>query len=99
MKNQIFKDKKKRNLNLHLENKKHILKSICKNISVPKPVSHNSCLTFTEFSNFQYLSGFVNRCIVTGRNKRFQKLFRFSRLSFLNYARKGYVNGLTKSSW
>ena len=99
MKNQIYKDKKKRILNYKLENKKFILKSILKNVSISKLISYNSNFKFTEFSNSSYLSSLVNRCVVTGRKKKIQRMFRFSRLSFLNYARNGCVNGLTKSIW
>lgn len=99
MKNQIYKDKKKRILNFNVENKKFILKSILKNVSVSKIITYNSSLKFTEFSNLYYLSVLVNRCVITGRNKRVQKLFRFSRLSFLKHARNGRIYGLTKSTW
>lgn len=99
MKNQIYKDKNKRNLSFTLENKKFVLKSILQNVSISKVISYNSNFKFTEFPNYSYLSSLVNRCVVTGRRKKIQKMFRFSRLSFLNYARNGYVNGLTKSTW
>ena len=99
MKNQNHKDKNKRILNLKVENKKFILKSIIKNVSILKVISLNSRLKCTEMLN-SYQSGvLVNRCILTGRNKRFNKIFKFSRLSFLKYARNGYINGLSKSSW
>ena len=99
MNNQIYKDKNKRILKINLEYKKFILKSIIKSVNMSKIISYNSNLNFTEFSKLFYLSSLVNRCVVTGRNKKLQKLFRFSRLSFLNFARNGYISGLTKSSW
>lgn len=99
MKNQIYKDKKKRILNFNAENKKFVLKSIFKNVSLSKIILYNSNLKFTGLSKNQYSSVLVNRCVVTGRKKRLHKSFRFSRLSFLNYARNGNIYGLTKSSW
>lgn len=99
MRNQNYKDKKKRILNFNLENKKFILKSLFKNVSVSKTILYNSGIKFTEFSNLQQSTVLVNRCVLTGRNKLVQKNFRFSRLSFLKYARNGYVHGLTKASW
>lgn len=97
MKNQNYKDKNKRILNHKLENKKFILKSIFKNVSVSKMISYNSGFKYTEFPI--YSTALVNRCVLTGRKKRFRVSFRFSRLAFLKYARAGYVHGLTKSSW
>ena len=38
MKNQVYKDKKKRNLSFKTENKKFVLKSIYKNSSIPKMI-------------------------------------------------------------
>ena len=99
MKNQIYKDNKKRILNYKLENKKFILKSIFKNTNVSKIVLHNSGLKFTEFSNFSYETALVNRCVLTGRNKRFKNFLKFSRLAFLKYARNGFIYGLKKSAW
>jgi ribosomal protein S14 len=99
MKNQIYKDKKKRNLSFNSENKKFVLKSICQNSSVPKTVRWNSVLKFTEFNKSSNTNTLVNRCILTGRKKKINKLFRFSRISFLKLARMGFVSGLTKSTW
>ena len=91
MKNQIYKDNKKRILNYKLENKKFILKSIFKSTNVSKIVLHNSGLKFTEFSNFSYKTALVNRCVLTGRNKRFKNFLKFSRLAFLKYAQPYFL--------
>jgi ribosomal protein S14 len=99
MKNQIYKDKNKRNLSFHIENKIFVLKSIYKNTSVPKPVRWNSSLKFSEFLKNNYSTSFVNRCVITGRKKKVNKNFRLSRLSFLKFSRNGFISGLTKSTW
>jgi ribosomal protein S14 len=99
MKNQIYKDKNKRILNFTLDNKKFVLKSILKNASVSKLIAYNSNLNFTEFSKSYYSSVLVNRCVLTGRSKRAQRLFRVSRLAFLKNLRNGSIYGMTKSTW
>ena len=99
MKNQLHKDKKKRNLSLQNENKKFILKSISKNNSLPKPIRWNSNLKFTDFLKTNNTIGLVNRCVLTGRKKKVNKNYRLSRLSFLKLARNGFISGLSKSTW
>tara|TARA_B110000908_G_scaffold136570_1_gene161861 strand:- start:111 stop:410 length:300 start_codon:yes stop_codon:yes gene_type:complete len=99
MKNQLHKDKKKRYLNLQNENKKFILKSISKNHSISKTIRWNSDLKFTSFLNNTSSKGLVNRCVFTGRKKKIHSNFNLSRLSFLKFARNGFISGLTKSTW
>ena len=99
MKNQVYKDKNKRILNFTLENKKFVLKSIFKNVNISKLIGYNSNLHFTKFNKLSHLSVLVNRCIMTGRNKKIQTLFKFSRLVFLKQVRNGSVYGMTKSTW
>ncbi len=97
MKNQIQKDKFKRSLNLKFENKRIILKSITKNNNICKTIRWNSELKLTEINSNSHKNRSVNRCILTGRKGKIDKFFRFSRLSFLKFTRKGYVCGLKKS--
>jgi small subunit ribosomal protein S14 len=97
VKNQIQKDKFKRNLNLKFENKRIILKSIIKNNNICKTIRWNSELKLTEINSNSHKNRLVNRCMLTGRKGKFNKLFRFSRLSFLKFTRKGFVSGLKKS--
>jgi ribosomal protein S14 len=99
MKNQVYKDKKKRNLSFKTENKKFVLKSIYKNSSIPKMIRWNSSLKFTEFLKNNHLTSCVNRCVFTGRKKKVNKNFRLSRLSLLKFARNGFISGLKKSTW
>lgn len=96
---QLYKDKRKRYSILNDESKKFILKSIYKNTNVSKIIRWNSGLKFTIFSKSTFNTNLVNRCILTGRKKQIHKNFRFSRLSFLNLARNGYISGLSKSTW
>lgn len=99
MKNQLYKDKKKRNLSFINENKKFVLKSIYKNLSLCKMVRWNSSLKFTTILNNIHTTRLVNRCVITGRKKQINRNFRFSRLSFLKFARNGFISGIIKSTW
>jgi|TARA_B110000908_G_scaffold162289_1_gene207549 ribosomal protein S14 len=99
MKNQLHKDKKKRKLGFDDENKKIVLKSIYKNTNLPKIIRWNSGVKFTEMTKAGFASNFVNRCVMTGRKKQINKIFRFSRLSFLKLARNGFISGVSKSTW
>lgn len=99
MKNQVYKDQKKRNLSYNSENKKFVLKSIYKNTTLPKIIRWNSNLKFTELLKNSYLTSSVKRCVITGRKKKINKNYRLSRLSFLKFARNGFISGLTKSTW
>lgn len=96
MKNQIQKDKNKRNLNSKIENKRVILKSIIYNNKISKIIRWNCELELTNISSINFKTGIVNRCVFTGRKGKFNKQFRFSRLSFLKLARNGFIGGLKK---
>ena len=41
----------------------------------------------------------VNRCEVTGRRHGFLRRFKMSRITFREFASKGHIPGVTKSSW
>lgn len=99
MKNQLHKDKNKRNFSLKFEKKHFILKSLMKNTNTIKTLRWNTSLKLTSLDLKHSFVKTVNRCILTGRKNKFNKNFKFSRLTFLKLARNGYINGLFKSSW
>ena len=99
MKNQLYKDKKKRTYNFSRENKQFILKSIYKNTNIPVTIRWNSGIKFSVLPKPFFSTALVNRCVLTGRKKKINSLFRFSRLSFLKLARNGFISGLSKSTW
>ena len=96
MKNQIQKDKNKRILSSKIENKRIILKSIVCNNKISKIIRWNCELKLTSFPSNNLKTGVVNRCMFTVRKGKFNKKFRFSRLSFLKLARNGFIGGLKK---
>ncbi len=40
-----------------------------------------------------------NRCFVTGRSRGYIRKFGLSRITFREYAHRGFLPGVTKSSW
>jgi ribosomal protein S14 len=100
MRNQIQKDSNIRNFFSKQELTSNILKNITKNKNFALTLKWNATLKLSKlFVNFNK-TRFVNRCVLTGRKAKFNKIFKkFSRLSFLRLARSGRIVGLIKSSW
>lgn len=96
MKNQIQKDKFKRNLHFNSEEKIIILKSIVKNKKISKNVRWNSELELNKLPISSFKVQQVNRCILTGRKKKANKLLKVSRLAFLKFVRAGFIPGFKK---
>ena len=99
MKNQLYKDKKKRDFSLKFEKKRFILKSLTKNNNLIKSTRWNTSLNLTKLEANSFFTRTVNRCVLTGRKNKLHNKFRFSRLTFLKLARNGFINGLHKSTW
>jgi ribosomal protein S14 len=60
----------------------------------------NAISKLSTFAGKHNKTRFVNRCILTNRKAKFNRIFKkFSRLSFLALARSGAISGLKKSSW
>jgi len=100
MKKQTQKDKKLRKSFNQQELNHVILKSIVKNENLSLLIKWNAVLKLSKFSGSQNKTQFVNRCVLTNRKAKFNRIFKkFSRLSFLSLARSGVISGLKKSSW
>lgn len=100
MKKQTQKDKKIRKLYNQNELNHIILKSIVKNENLSLVLKWNAVLKLSNFAGNQNKTRFVNRCVLTNRKAKFNRIYKkFSRLSFLSLARSGSIPGLKKSSW
>jgi ribosomal protein S14 len=100
MKKQTQKDKKIRKFFNQQELNHIILKSIVKNENLSLVLKWNAISRLSTFAGNQNKTRFVNRCILTNRKAKFNRIFKkFSRLSFLLLARSGAISGLRKSSW
>jgi len=99
MKKLTRKDNYKRKYILKNETSYFILKNITNNLNfIPKIRWKASLVVSKTFKNSNTQS-ILNRCIVTSRKKRINKLYSFSRIMFLKFARFGYFHGLKKSTW
>ena len=78
------------------EMKKFIIKSLLYNTNFSKLLRWKVSKTLTSKISLVRL---VNRCVISGRKKRINNLYSFSRIFFLKLARSGNLNGLKKSSW
>ena len=99
MKKLLRKDISNRDLLLVHEIKRFILKNISKNDNISMILKWKSSLKTSQMHKRSSSTVFCNRCIFTGRRKRINKFFSFSRLMFLRFVRCGYLGGLKKSSW
>ena len=99
MKYLVQKEKSNRIKYKSFEIKKFILKSLFYNTNFSKLLRWKVLKKTNEFSPKTSLNHLTNRCVVTGRKKRLNALYHFSRIFFLKLARSGYINGLKKSSW
>jgi len=99
MKKLVKKDKKNRNLLFTYETKRFILKNIMKNNNFSIMVRWKALLKLSQMLKMSSSTFFGNRCIFTGRRKRINQFYSFSRIMFLKLVRSGYLNGLKKSSW
>lgn len=95
----LQKDKNSRIKIKNFENKRFIFKNLINNSNVSKLIRWKFLEKVFLLPVESSLSHITNRCVITNRKKRINKLYSISRISFLKLARKGYVNGLKKSSW
>ena len=84
MQKKTQKDKKIRKFFNQQELTQIIIKSMIRNANLPSIVKWNAISKLSNFSGSQNKTRFVNRCILTNRKAKFNKIFKkFSRLSFL----------------
>jgi ribosomal protein S14 len=99
MKKLLRKDKINRNFAFIHELPRFILKNILKNGNVPVILKWKALLKLSKMPKGGSYVVLCNRCVFTGRRKRFNKCYNFSRLMFLKFARFGFLSGLKKSTW
>lgn len=99
MKKLVRKDHINRNLLFIDETKRFILKSVIKNSNFSVVTRWKAVLKITGMLKGGSHTVFCNRCLITGRRKRINKFYSFSRILFLKLARFGYFSGLKKSTW
>ena len=99
MKKLLKKDNYKRQQLLKKEINHFILKNIANSLIFTPKLRWSAALQLSKKFKSTNLQSLVNRCIITSRKKRINKLYSFSRIMFLKLARFGYLTGLKKSTW
>lgn len=99
MKKQVRKDKTNRNLLFLDETKRFLLKNIVKNNNLSVSIRWKAVLIIAKMLKGGSSTVVCNRCIFTGRRKRINKFYSFSRIMFLRLVRFGHLCSLKKSSW
>jgi len=99
MKYLLEKDKRKRFLILNQELLIYVLKSFRNNMFLKNSIRLNSTLILFNLHNNSFKSRCVNRCILTYRKSKIHKKYFFSRISFLDIVRRGYLSGVKKANW
>lgn len=99
MKKLIKKDKNIRRIIRKYESTRTILKSITKNTNFANTIRWNAALMLNNLPKDSCKTRAVNRCLLTGRNAKLNKSYRFSRLAFLRLVRFGNISGFRKATW
>ena len=99
MKKLIRKDRESRQSCLFYEYPKFILSYSLGNSMLSNSVRTNLFKQMSELPKNSLSIRCVLRCIVTGRRKRINKLFSFSRLVLARFFRSGLLFPLRRSKW
>lgn len=99
MKKKYLKEKRLCKQVFKNEDKRFALKSIIFNQHIPYPIRWNSITQLAILSKDGIKYRLVNKCFLSKQRKRFNKLFRISRLVFLRLARTGSIYGIKKAIW
>ena len=94
-----LKEKKNRKSHYFSEASQIILKSIIRNRHLETTTKLNVTLRFSTITKLSSKVHLVNRCVITGRKNRCNKLYKFSRLIFLKLARNNDILELKKETW
>ena len=98
MKKLVYKDISKRKTVSNYLNKKTILKGIYNNSCLSTFIRWKAIDSLVNLPKNASLTRVKSRCIITGKNSKNNKFYRFSRLTFLRLARAGSISGLRKST-
>jgi len=99
MANSINRDQKRRLAFSKYEIKRLIFKSLRRDESLSKDFRIHSSLELNKLPRNSSSVRIKNRCIKTGRSQSVTRFFQLSRITFRELALKGFLPGVTKSSW
>lgn len=99
MKHLDVKNKKSRQLTKEFEKIKLILKTIIKNRNLFNLIRWKALNKIKILPKKSSKTLFTNRCILSRRKKRLNKVINVSRLVFLNFARMTEICDIQKAVW
>ncbi len=95
----IIREKKRSLLIKKYFYKKIKLKNIISNIKSSSKKRWNAIIKLQSFPRNSSICRHRNRCVLTGRSHGFLRRFGLSRIKFREFAVRGDIPGLKKSSW
>lgn len=96
MKHKDIKNKQARAAVQKLEQRRFILKTIIKNTNLFYLTRWKAFFKLRSLPKISSKTLITNRCIVSSRRKRLNKIINVSRLVFLSFARLAEINGVKK---
>jgi small subunit ribosomal protein S14 len=75
------------------------LKEIAKNTELPMEQRFKAQIKLAAMPRNSSATRLHNRCMVTGRPKSYYRKLKMSRIALRDYASKGEIPGMVKSSW
>ena len=95
----IEKDKRRREMVKHSQQKRANLKKIIKSLDSTEEVQIKAMDSLNKMKRDTASVRLRNRCKLTGRSRGYMRKFGLSRVCFRELALEGYIPGITKSSW
>lgn len=99
MKSWIERDKKRRRLSSKYELKRLKQKSVLYHTSLPQQIRWQASYTLSKFPKDSSPARIKNRCILTGRSRSIDRIFKISRIQLRQLALQGLLPGVKKASW
>jgi small subunit ribosomal protein S14 len=95
----VERQKKRERLVAKYAAKRAELKAIAANQELPMEERFKARLKLAKLPRNSAPSRLHNRCDVTGRPRAYYRKLRMSRIALRDYASKGQIPGMVKSSW
>ena len=95
----VQKNKRRERLVAKDAAKRAELKAIAANQELPMEERFKARLKLAKLPRNSSPTRLNNRCEVTGRSRAYYRKLRMSRIALRDYASKGQVPGMVKSSW
>jgi ribosomal protein S14 len=99
MSNQKIRDHARRLIMAKYEIKRIQHKAIWQDRNLANSVRYSSFFQLSKINRNSSLTRIRNRCVITGRARSVYNKMRISRIVFREFAAKGAIMGVCKSSW